>query len=44
MINLHNSGGRGCPVSLGGSPSVRASACGVESLSFMFERYAPAWI
>ena len=23
MINLHNSGGRGCPVSLGGSPSVR---------------------
>ena len=29
MCVLHNSGGRGCPVSLGGSPSVRA-ACGGE--------------
>jgi len=26
MENLHKSGGRGCPVSLGGSPSVRGHA------------------
>jgi hypothetical protein len=26
MENLHKSGGRGCPVSLGGSPSVRRHA------------------
>lgn len=28
MENLHKSGGRGCPVSLGGSPSVSSRICG----------------